>query len=102
MSRLPQLIKLHEQDPSDVDLLYMIGHELSREGKHLEAIDWLTRYTERGTDVGAAFGLIADSCDELGRHEEARAALKWGIEAARRAGHPTMAGEMQARLDDDA
>lgn len=100
MSRLPQLMKLHEADPADVDLLYMVGHELYREGRHAEAVDWLTRYTQRGTDVGAAFGLIADCCEQLGQAEEARQALLWGIEAARRAGHPTMAGEFQSRLDE--
>ena len=100
MSRLPQLMQLHEQDPSDVDLLYMIGNELFRERRYVEALEWLGRYTEKGSDVGAAFGLMADCCAELGQADEARAALGWGIEAARRAGHPTMAGEFQARLDD--
>ena len=80
----------------------MIGNEYFRERLYIEALDWLGRYVDKGSDVGAALGLMAECCGELGRDEDARATLRWGIEAARRAGHPSMAGEFQARLDDMA
>jgi predicted Zn-dependent protease len=100
MSRIESLRKLHEEDPADVDLLFMIGSELFKDGKWTEAIEWLTRYAEAGQDVGAGYGLIAECWEQLGREDEARVALRRGMEAARAAGHPTMAGDFANRLED--
>ena len=98
MSRLPALMKLHEADPSDADLLFMIGSEHFNAGRPAEALPWLSRYVDAGRDVGAGFGLMAECCLKLNRDEDAKAALRRGIEAALRAGHPTMAGEFEERL----
>jgi predicted Zn-dependent protease len=100
MSRLPALMKLHDADPADADLLFMIGSEHANEGRPGDALAWLSRYVERGRDVGAGYGLIADCCLKLGQDAQAQAALKQGIEAARRAGHPTMAAEFEERLEE--
>ena len=100
MSRLPQLLELHALDPADVDLLFMIGSEHAAEGRPEEAISWLRRYVEEGHDVGAGWSLMADCLERLGRDDEARDALRSGIDAARRGGHPTLAGELAARLEE--
>ena len=100
MSRLPALMKLHEADPADADLLFMIGSEHFNEGRPDDALEWLSRYVQHGRDVGAGFGLMAECCLKLGRDADAQAALRGGIEAARRAGHPTMAGEFEERLEE--
>lgn len=100
MSRLPALMKLHDADPSDPDLLFMIGSEHVNEGRPADGLAWLSRYVEAGRDVGAGYGLIAECLLKLGRDADARAALRQGIEAARHAGHPTMAAEFEERLEE--
>ncbi len=100
MSRLPSLMELHEQDPDDADLLFMIASEHVTEGRPAEAIPWLLRYVEQGRDVGAGWALLADCHEELGDAIALRSALERGIEAALRGGHPSLAGVLRSRLDE--
>ena len=100
MSRLEALMGLHAADPSDADLLFMIGNEHLAEGRPQEALEWLARYVQKGGDVGAGYALLADCCVTLGRDAEAKTALRLGIEAARSGGHPTLAGELEERLEE--
>ena len=100
MSRLQALLDLHAQDPSDVDLLFMIGMEHASAGRHAEAVPWLSQYAEKGSDVGAAWALLADCHAALGDDAGSRAALQHGITAAMRSGHPTLAAELRERLEE--
>ena len=99
MSRLDALLDLHRQDPDDADLLFMIATEHASAGQHAQAIEWLRRYVEKGRDVGAGWALMADCHAALGDASARRDALTRGIDAAMRAGHPSLAGEMRERLE---
>ncbi len=100
MSRLPALLKLHEANPKDPDLHFMIAAEHVNAGQHAEALPWLTKYVALGNDVGAGYGLIAACQVALGDGDAARDALRSGIDAALRCGHRSMASELQAHLDE--
>lgn len=65
-----------------------------------EAVDNLRAYLGMHEDEGNAYGRLAEALQKLGRTDEARAALREGIEAAGRFGHPGMASEFEGRLDD--
>lgn len=99
MSRLEALLALQQQDPTDVDLLFMIASEHAGAGRHAEAISWLHQYVERGRDVGAGWALIADCHEALGDIDASRTALEQGVQAALRGGHPTLAAELRERLE---
>ena len=101
MSRLPALLALHEADPADPDLHFMIALEHVAEGRHAEALAWIEKYVAIGTDVGAGWRLAADCHEALDQPSEARQALEQGISASLRAGHPTMARELRERLAGD-
>ena len=78
----------------------MIASEHVAGGRHAEAIEWLRRYVEQGTDVGAGWALLADCHEALGDDAARRCALESGVAAALRGGHPTLAGELRARLEE--
>ena len=100
IDRLPALLQLHEADPNDADLLFMIASEHFNAGHHEAALPWLLRYVENGRDVGAGWGLIATCHAAQGRHDEENEALRRGIEAALKSGHRTMAEEFTERLEE--
>jgi hypothetical protein len=51
-------------------------------------------------DEGNAYGKLGEVLHALGRADEARAAFRRGIEAARRFGHAGMVNDLEARLEE--
>ena len=100
MDRLTTLLQLHEKDPHDADLLYMIGHEHYQSGRLEDARPWLERYAQVGQDTGRAWELVAECLLEEGCESAALEALQKGVAAALSSGHPTLAGELRARLSE--
>jgi Flp pilus assembly protein TadD len=98
--RLTALLRMHAENPKDADLAFMIGNEYFQAGRHEEALPWLLSYVQLGSDVGAAHGLIAACHFRAGDEEAARQALRDGVAAALRSGHPGMAAEYRAQLDE--
>ena len=64
-----------------------------------EALENYQAYLAGYDDEGNAWGRMADVLEQLGRVDEARDALTRGIAAAQRHGHPSMAAEMEERLE---
>ncbi len=77
-----------------------LANELLKAGLHADAEVELASYLARYDDEGNGWLRYADVLQTLGRTDEARAAIDKGISAARRFGHGTLVGELEARLDD--
>ena len=65
-----------------------------------EAIEQLQAYLARHDDEGNAWGRLAEALVAVGRTAEAREALQQGIATSHRFGHPSMANEFEARLEE--
>lgn len=77
-----------------------LANEALKAGEWEEAREQLELYLARHDDEGNGYGRLAEALVRLGRQEEAGAALRRGIEASRRHGHPGMAADLEARLDE--
>lgn len=89
-----------EKDPANALARFGLANELMKAGDYAAARGELETYLDAREDEGAAYRLLAQACERLGLVDEARAALRRGIEAASRHGHPSMVDEFAARLED--
>lgn len=99
-ARIEALRKMAEARPDDPRPRFGLALEHERRGEWAAAADTLRDYLARADDEGNAWGRLGAALRRLGRDDEARDAYERGIEAARRHGHPTMAGEFEDILDD--
>jgi Flp pilus assembly protein TadD len=99
-SRVEALRALLDKRPEDPRLLFGLAVEELNAGRLEEGVASLRRYLAGTDDEGNAWGRLADALVALGREDEAREALRTGIAAARRHGHPTMAQEFEEALED--
>ena len=98
-SRLDALRSLVDRSPQNAAARFGLATELLKAGLWDEAREHLEAYLAAHDDEGNAWGKLADACEQLGRPEEAQAALRKGIEASMRHGHPGMAAEFEERLE---
>lgn len=96
--RIETLRSLIDKDSKDALTRYMLALELHKGEQFEEAVEHLEAYLELKTDEGAAYRILADSLISLGRDDEARWALKLGIDASRANHHEGMAEEFEERL----
>jgi tetratricopeptide (TPR) repeat protein len=75
MPRLDQLLQLHEADPADADLPYMIAMEHVKADRHAEALTWLDRTMALNPDYHYAYYQKAKALSQLGEDEAARDAV---------------------------
>jgi predicted Zn-dependent protease len=92
------------KNPNNALARFGLANEAMKAGAWQEAAEQLTAYLAMHDDEGNAYGRLAEALVKLGRGDEARDALGKGIAAANRFGHPGMAAEFEARLEelDDA
>jgi predicted Zn-dependent protease len=88
------------KDPTNVLARYGLANEALKAGLYDEARDQLEAYLAAYDDEGNGWGRLAEALIQLGRQDDAVIALRKGIAAAERFGHPGMAQELEARLDD--
>jgi Flp pilus assembly protein TadD len=98
--RIHALERMLESRPDDGRLLFGLAIEYLNAERHEEAVEVLRRYLSGVDDEGNAWGRLGDALEVLGRDDEARDAYRRGIDAARKHGHPTMAEEFEAVLED--
>jgi len=98
--RIQALRGMLERSPDDPRLLFGLALEHLKRGETEEGVRHLRRYLEEADDEGNGWGRLGAALRDLGKVREAREAYRRGVEAARRHGHPTMADEFQAVLDD--
>ena len=92
------------KNPENALARFGLANEALKAGLYDEAQEQLVAYLARHDDEGNGYGRLAEALERLGRRDEAREALRQGIAASRRCGHPGMASEFEARLEelDDA
>jgi predicted Zn-dependent protease len=93
------------KQPDNALARFGLANEALKAGLFEEARENLEAYLARYDDEGNAFGRLAEALAKLGRPDDARDALRRGIAASNRFGHPSMAAEFEARieeLDEDA
>jgi len=97
-SRREKIEAMLADDPSDTFLRYSLALELEKEGRHEESLERLGDLMADDPPYVPAFFMAGQQLATLGRIAEARAALRNGIEAARREGNAHAAGEMSEFL----
>ncbi len=98
MTRREKLEALLADDPGDVFLRYGLALELDKEGDHEASLIRLRELQLTEPRYVPAFFMAAQQLVRLDRVEEARSALREGIEEARRQGNAHAAGEMSELL----
>ena len=98
--RLDAMRAMVAKNPNNALARFGLANEAMKAQLYEEAAEQLRIYLTSHDDEGNGYGRLADALLHLGRTEEAREALQRGVEAARRYGHPTMANEFEARLEE--
>lgn len=96
--RLDQLRKLHETDPNDPELTYMLAMEHSKAQQLDEALRWLDRTIELDPHYHYAYFQKGKTLGALGRDAEARDAIETGLNQANAAGDAKAGGELAELL----
>jgi Flp pilus assembly protein TadD len=99
-SRIDALTKMLEARPDDVRARFGLALEMERLERWNEVVEHLGRYLASTEDEGNAYGRLARALRRLGRDDDAREAYRSGIAAASRHGHPTLAMDLEAELDE--
>lgn len=86
--------------PSNALARFGLANEALKERLYDEAVEHLRIYLDTHGDEGNGYGRLAEALVHLERIDEARDALRRGIEASRSHGHPGMVNEFEARLDE--
>ena len=100
MSRIDTFRDMVAKNPENHLARFGLANEALKLGLHAEAAEHLREYLARYDDEGNGWGRLADALLALGRTDEARLAFRRGIEASHRFGHPSMANEFEARLEE--
>lgn len=101
MSRLDPLLKLHQADPADADLPYMIAMEHAKLGQIDEALEWLDRTLAiKPTYCYAYFqkGRLLHERGGPGDATAARAAVETGLARATECGDAHARDELATLL----
>jgi hypothetical protein len=85
-------------EPGDVFLRYSLALELDKEGEHERSLSEFGQLMRGSPPYVPAFFMAAQQLARLDRVNEARAALRDGIEQARATGDTHAAGEMSEFL----
>jgi len=99
-SRLDAFRAMVAKNPASALARYGLANEAAKENLLEEAREHYQAYLAAFDDEGNGHQRLAEVLERLGRIDEARAALRSGIEAAQRFGHPGMASELEAKLEE--
>jgi len=97
-SRREKIEALLKDEPDDVFLRYSLALELEAEGRWEEAIEILEALARGTPPYVPAFHMAGRHLVARGKIDDARRALREGIEAARAQGQSHAAGEMSELL----
>lgn len=98
MSRKEKIEAMLADDPDDQFLRYSLAMELEKESEHDRSLQLYSGLMADDPPYVAAFFMKAQQLARLDRIEEARTALRSGIETARTQGDAHAAGEMSEFL----
>jgi tetratricopeptide (TPR) repeat protein len=98
MSRREKIEAMLVESPDDAFLRYGLALELEKEGENEKSLAELRRLMTPAAAYVPAYFMAGQQLTRLERIEEARAALRDGIEHARAQGNAHAAGEMSEFL----
>lgn len=98
--RLDAMRAMVAKNPTHALARFGLANEALKAQLYDEAAEQLRIYLSLQDDEGNGYGRLAEALVHLGRTDEARDALRRGVEASRRFGHPGMANEFEARLEE--
>ena len=99
-SRIEIFKQMLVNDPINSSVLFGLAKEYEKAGQTEEMIETLERYLAISDDEGNAFGMLARAYEQSQQGNKARETYQRGIEAATKHGHPSMAEEYRASLED--
>lgn len=97
-TRRQRIEQMLADDPDDAFLRYSLAMEQEKDGDHELSLAGLRQLMQDDPPYVAAFFMAAKQLTRLRQIEEARAALRDGIEAARAQGDSHAASEMSEML----
>ena len=100
IDRIAALESMVRSKPNDPRARFGLALEYEKAGRAEDAVRELRAYLDQAKDQGNAWGRLGALLARLGQSEEARAAYQRGIAQAQAHGHPSMAAELEAALDD--
>lgn len=89
-----------EKNPGNALARFGYANELLKAKRWADAAAQLEAYLANYEDEGNGWGRLAEARAAVGDVEGAKAALRTGIAASNRFGHPGMAGEFEARIEE--
>ncbi len=99
-SRIDIFKQMLQSDPVNSSILFGLAKEYEKVGQSPEMIETLERYLAIADDEGNAFGMLARAYEQAAQPDKARATYQRGIDAAMAHGHPSMAEEYRAALEE--
>ena len=97
-SRREKIEAMLADEPEDIFLRYSLALELEKEGKHDDSLQRLGELMAGSPPHVPSFFMAGQQLTRIGRIDEARFALRDGIEEARRQDNSHAAGEMSEFL----
>ena len=98
--RLETMRAMVAKNPTNALARFGLANEALKAQLYEEAVEHLRIYLSSYQDEGNGYGRLAEALIKLDRIAEARSALREGIEASGRFGHPGMVNEFEARLEE--
>lgn len=99
-SRLDTFRAMVAKSPGNALARFGLANEALKAKLYHEAEEHLRVYLGSHDDEGNGFGRHAEALAALGKTSDAAAALRLGMEAAYRFGHPGLANELRDRLEE--
>lgn len=98
-SRLETFRAMVAKNPNNVLARFGLANEALKENLLDEALENYRAYLAGYDDEGNGWARLADVLERTGQVDEAREALRKGIEASHRFGHPGMMAELEEKLE---
>ena len=98
--KLDAFRRMVAKNPANPLARFGLANEALKAALYDEAREHLEAYLAVYDDEGNGYGRLAEALEKLGRTDEAKEVLRRGIAASHRFGHPGMASEFEARLDE--
>jgi len=99
-ARLGQLRQLHDADPADADVCYMIAQELGKMHQYAQAIEWYDKCIAADAAYCYAYYFKAIALDAQGRRDDAMRTILTGLPIAERSDHPKAFSELCTLRDE--
>jgi predicted Zn-dependent protease len=99
-SRIDIFKQMLVSDPINSSILFGLAKEYEKAGQIQDMIETLERYLAISDDEGNAFGMLARAYEKANQQDKAKETYQRGIDAASAHGHPSMAEEYRASLEE--